>query len=125
MTKRTKSTVILTLTILLTLTAIGWATWSVFEAFVSVIWTRVIALVALVLLPAVGWSCYQVGLIEAKGRLKGVDQGIGKVAGAATRVIGLQAQARQAARPDPQVVMLPSIEPTFSVRQLQDGEVEL
>jgi len=97
--------------------------------FATEAWVRVLAFVALVSLPIIGFCCYQLGLTEAKGRLRGIDQGVDRVTSAAAKAIDLRASSatlmRQAARPDPLAVDLPQVGPSITVRQLESGEVEL
>lgn len=97
--------------------------------FASEVWLRILTFAALVSLPIIGFSCYQLGLTEAKGRLRGIDQGIDRVTGAAAKAIDLRASAartmRQAVRPEPLAVDLPQVGPIITVRQLESGEVEL
>ena len=97
--------------------------------FASETWARVLAFAALVALPVIGFCCYQLGLTEAKGRLRGIDQGIDRVTGAAAKAIDLRASSatlmRQAANPELLPVDLPQVEPVITVRRLGSGEVEL
>jgi hypothetical protein len=97
--------------------------------FASEEWVRVLAFFALIALPVVGFCCYQLGLTEAKGRLRGIDQGVDRVSGMAATVVDLRASSatlmRQAARPDPLTVDLPQVGPSITVRRLESGEVEL
>jgi len=101
----------------------GWAIWLFFETYISPTWTRAIAILALVSLPVVGWACYNLGLTEVKGKLKGIDQGIDKVVKAASAAIDLRASGarsmREATRPPG--VALPQVGPVIVRRQLSDG----
>ncbi len=92
---------------------------------------RAWAIVATLLLPLVGWACYKWGHTEARGRLKGMDDGVGKVVQAAGAAIDLRAKHAVTIKqvmndPDPYVV-LPPIEASYRLRpQLTEGDrVEL
>jgi hypothetical protein len=92
-------------------------------------WVRWLAFLALVSLPVIGFCFYQLGLTEARGRLRGIDQGVDRVSGMAATVVDLRASSatlmRQAARPEPLAVDLPQVGPSITVRRLESGEVEL
>lgn len=102
----------------------AWLVWQFFETYISPTWTRVIAIVSMASLPVVGWACYNLGLTEAKGKLKGIDAGIERVTRAATAAIDLRAMGARAMRETttpPGVVTLPNIPPVIITRQLADG----
>ena len=83
---------------------------------------RLWALLATALLPAATWAGWYFGHTEARGRLAGIDAGIDRVMGAATKAAGLQVSAARAMRrpvPDPPVVVLPDVE--IVPRQLHSG----
>lgn len=105
----------------------AWAVWTFFEAYITPDWTRGIAILTVALLPVIGWASYKLGLTESRGKLRGIDQGVSRVMGAASAVADLRPtlaqRMRQATQPEPPVVVLP--EPVITMRQLGGGEVEL
>lgn len=107
------------------LVLVGWAVWVFFRACISPDWTRLIAICGLVSLPVVGWACYNLGLTESRGKLKGIDAGIERVTKAATAAIDLRATSarvmKEASRP-PGVTLQP---PVYTYRQLSDGNGEI
>jgi len=119
--------VVIVLVALLLLAAAGWAAWALM-AGVPPDWARAWALLATILLPAAGWAGYHLGLTEARGRMRGIGEGLSQAVKAATATIDLRQQAARAAqsraRPEPPTVDLPPVE-FVERRQLGNGEVEL
>jgi len=111
---------------LFALILLGWAVWAFFRAYISPDWTRMIAIAGLVFLPVVGWACYNMGLTESKGKLKGIDAGIERVTKAAATAIDLRATGTRAIREasKPPGITLPQ-PPVFTYRQIGDGDGEV
>lgn len=92
---------------------------------------RAWAVAATMLLPIVGGACFRWGLVESRGRMKGIDDGVGRVLQAADKAIDLRAKhavtIKQAVQEPAPYVVLPAPEGSFSIRpQLTAGErVEL
>lgn len=73
---------------------------------------RAWAILATLLLPFVGWACFKWGHTEARGRLRGIDDGVGKVVQAADAAINLRAKHAVTIKqvlnePEPYVVLPP------------------
>lgn len=89
---------------------------------------RAWAVAATLLLPLIGLGCFKWGHTEARGRLRGMDDGLGKVVQAANAAIDLRAKhavtiKQSMSEPSPYVV-LPAPEPSFTMRpQLTAGDV--
>ena len=113
---------------LLSLTGAGWLAWRLM-LLVSPDAARLWALIATGLLPAVGYAAWCLGQLEARGRLAGMDQAIGKVMGAAARTADLRAGATQAiqraATRPPEIVALPEVEITRRAPAPASDVVEL
>jgi hypothetical protein len=122
-----KLAVVMVVFVLFLLAAAGWAAWSLM-AGVPPDWARAWALLATVLLPAAGWAGYRLGLVEARGRMRGIGEGLNQTVKAATAAIDLRRQAAQAmqgaGKPEPPAVDLPPVE-FVERRQLDSGEVEM
>lgn len=118
---------ILTVGVLVAVALGSWAIWAFFTAYISPVWTRVWAIAFTVAVPVVGRLCYTLGLTESRGKLVGIDQGIDKVYGAATRAIDLRSMAARSMphtkwSSEPPMIALP--EPPMIVRsQIERGEV--
>ena len=106
---------------------ITWGVWELMRAFISPTMARAWALMATVLLPLVGWGCYQIGLTESRGKLRGIDAGIGRVTEAAAQAIDLRATMAwkvPASKQEAMTVPLPELDDIFMVRpQLKSGDV--
>lgn len=89
------------------------------------------AVAATLLLPLVGFGCFKWGHTEARGRLKGMDDGVGKVVQAASAAIDLRAKhavtIKQVLNDPAPYVVLPAPESSYTIRpQLTTGDrVEL
>ena len=113
---------------LLLLAGTGWLAWRLMLLVPSDA-ARLWALIATALLPAVGYAAWCLGQLEARGRLAGMDQAIGKVMGAAARTADLRAGATQAiqraATRPPEIVALPEVEITKRAPTSTGDVVEL
>jgi hypothetical protein len=130
MSRKTQSlqlAVVIVLVALLLLAAAGWAAWSLM-AGVPPDWARAWALLATVTAPVAGWAGYRLGLVEARGRMRGIGEGLNQTVKAATAAIDLRQQAAQAmqraGKPERVEVDLPPVE-FVERRQLGSGEVEM
>jgi hypothetical protein len=109
----------------LVLAGLGWLAWKLM-ALIEPDTARAWALVATVLLPAGAFVGYKLGQLgaEAEGRLKGIDDGLGKVVGAAYQAIDLRVQnitrTKEATREPAPYIVLPPPEPTFRMLEAPD-----
>lgn len=112
--------------VLLALVALaGWGVWELVLAYVSPSWTRAWALIATALVPIAFLAGRSMGLTEAKGQIKGLDQGISRVLKAATAAIDLRAASARAMKQAQQhhVIVQPAPTlPPVEVQQLGGGE---
>jgi len=106
--------------------ALIWIAWTLAETYVSPALTRFWALSATALILIVAWASYNLGQLEAKGKLDGLDLGVERVTKAAATAIDLRAQAaREIRQPraEPSVTLLPDPGPALTFRQqIVDGE---
>ena len=89
---------------------------------------RAWALAVTVVLPGVFWAGWRMGHTEAKGRLRGIDDGLDKIVKAADLAINARAthivKTKEAKGDRPPVVVLPTPESVFTMRrQLPAGDV--
>jgi hypothetical protein len=95
------------------LAGVAWLLWHMMLE-VSPNAARAWALAATALLPITAYVSWRLGHTEARGRLDGIEQGVASVMGAANKAVDLRAGAartmRQAAKPDPPTVVLPTVE---------------
>lgn len=81
---------------------------------------RAWAMVATALLPIVAWVAWKLGHWYAKGIVRGIDWGIGKVAQAGSQAADLRVHIHREMRRDPQqVAVLPDV--IITPRQLEGG----
>jgi hypothetical protein len=131
MTKQSSSTgglvlpvVIIGVLFLLILAGLCWLAWRLTASLEPVV-LRAWALLATIAIPLALWLGYRLGHTEARGRLQGIDDGLGRVTAAAATVIDLRGQASQRLREPTQPpvdVELPKL-PQFTVRALNAGEI--
>lgn len=112
--KAFQSIVSVGIVVLLLLAAAGWAAWSLM-ADVPPDWARAWALLATVAAPVAGWVGYRLGLVEARGRMTGIGEGLSAVVGAAVQAVDLRGQAARslgskAADIKPSGIELPQVE---------------
>jgi hypothetical protein len=103
---------------------LAWRGMSHVEADAARAW----ALVATLLLPLGIWIGYRLGHTEAKGRLRGIDDGLDRVVHAASKAIDLRVtnitRTKTVQTDTPNVVVLPPPESAFTMRpQLPSGDV--
>lgn len=131
MTKETKLSIILAL-LLLFLLAVGlavWGAWELVSTYVSAPAARAWALIATVLLVPAFILGKNWGQTEARARLKGIDQGVERVAQAGDTMLGMRERAARIVRRryvQPAPVMLPpyTVEPVVEIRaQTESADV--
>ena len=121
-----KAFMILIVGAIIVLAGLGWIAWKLM-ALVEPDTARAWALVATVLLPAGAIGGYKLGQLgaEADGRLKGIDDGLDKVVGAAYQAIDLRVQnitrTKEATREPAPYVVLPPPEPAFRMIEAPDS----
>jgi len=116
--------IILIVGAMIVLAVLGLLAWKLMEN-VEPDTARAWALVATVLLPAAAWLGYRLGHTEARGRLKGIDDGLDKVVSAAYKAIDLRVQnitrTKEATREPAPYIVLPPPEPAFRMLEASDS----